>query len=416
MPPRPRCRAPWRGPEHPGGVPHSPPGAPRHLATALQGVSGSTAPSWLWSVAWDPWPLSQAWPRPPARPCWHRAAASSLCPPPQALLARPPPRRERSVQLLHKDGPASPTPPPRWGAEPLHGQGPRDPPGRAAEARSPGAPAKGGCASCKALLSLCPVGLCRGRCWLDRSIPPSTARGPGVRAWVVLPQGCSRHVLPGTEQPPDLRARPMQCGWRWCRVGSAVRGPASLSGTAELLSGGSRAVCSACRVPGRTGSPRCLLPEPALGAALDRLPQRAGAGGGCGTLTGMCSTQRVLAPIWGSLLVVSCLLARPDWSSRCSRAGTTSGTGWQRSSELHPQPQPHQPRLSLSWKSVFQCRRCYRLPTCGSILHLPGSLCPTSGSRAGIVTPQSCPGMRAHCGAHRTRHHRHEAGGLWDHV
>lgn len=146
-------------------------------------------------------------------------------------------------------------------------------------------------------------------------------------------------------------------------------------------------------------------------------PQCAGAGGGCGTVTGVCRTQRVLAPIWGSLLlVVSCLLARPDWSSRCSRAGTTSGTGWQRSSELHPQPQPHQPRLSLSWKSVSQCRRCYRLPTCGSILHLPGSLCPTSGSRAGIVTPQSCPGMRAHCGAHRTRDHQRGAGGLWDHV
>lgn len=232
----------------------------------------------------------------------------------------------------------------------------------------------------------------------------------------MLPQGCSRHVLPGTGQPPDLRARPMQCGWRWCRVGSAVRGPPFLRGTAELLSGCSRAVCSGCRVPWRRGSPRCLLPGPALGVALDRPPQRAGAGGGCGTLTGVCRTQRVLAPIWGSLLlVVSCLLARSGWSSRCSRAGTMSGSGCQRSSELHPQPQPHQPRLSLRWKSVSQCRCCYHLPTCGSILHLPGSPCPTSSSRAD-VTPQSCPGMRAHCGAHRTRDHQREAGGLWDHV
>lgn len=44
----------------------------------------------------------------------------------------------------------------------LTARDPRDPPGRAAEARSPGAPAKGGCAPCEALPPPCPAGLCRG--------------------------------------------------------------------------------------------------------------------------------------------------------------------------------------------------------------------------------------------------------------
>lgn len=214
-------------------------------------------------------------------------------------------------------------------------------------------------------------------------------------------------VLPqGTRQPPELRARGA------VRM-AAVRGAASLPRRHRGASVRRLRICS-------------LRLFPAARAALGS-GARAGAGGYSEPIPQRAPPRLwdphrrvqdpVPAPVWGSLLlVVLCLLARPDRSSRCSRAGTVSGTGWQRSSELHPRPQPQQPRLSLSWRSISQSRICQHLPTRGSILHLPGSLCPTPGSRAGIVTLQSCPGIGAHRGAHRTKDHRGEAGGLWDHL
>lgn len=100
---------------------------------------------WPWSGTWDPWLLSQAGLRQPARPCWHTPAASSMYPLPRALLAparsvplwelsvQPPQQPQSRIGLSH-------APPPRRGTEPFFRQiscpallpplvlGPQDPP------------------------------------------------------------------------------------------------------------------------------------------------------------------------------------------------------------------------------------------------------------------------------------------------
>lgn len=59
---------------------------------------------WPWSGTWDPWLPSQVGSWQPAWPRWHTPAASSACPPPQALLAPAGsvPLWELSVQLTQQ--------------------------------------------------------------------------------------------------------------------------------------------------------------------------------------------------------------------------------------------------------------------------------------------------------------------------
>ncbi|XP_059334722.1 microtubule-actin cross-linking factor 1, isoforms 6/7-like [Ammospiza nelsoni] len=128
---------------------------------------------------------------------------------------------------------------------------------------------------------------------------------------MMLPHGCSRHVLPGTGQPPGpaghggaIRARPAghraaprASRTRWCDTGTSCRAPGSPQGQPDTVvryghvlpgtgqppgpagrggavraalcgTGSSSQAAPELFAPAVTGSPRCPVPEPGQGAAL----------------------------------------------------------------------------------------------------------------------------------------------------
>lgn len=260
-------------------------------------------------------------------------------------------------------------------------QGPRDPPGthrcpgarsprhcrrvpashqRNPDVRPPRAALPHGNAPASLSRRAARCGLCGGLVSAELVNPPlSLLQVPGVRAgrWCCLPgslpKGCGQRVARPTEHQAALRAgallgtgpgcprwgrwwcraalgRSEPCSHRWGRAGSGARGPVPPTrGTASLLSGSSKSVCSGCHVPGRSWrSPLCLVAvpgwQPTWGWGLLWIhPQCAGAGGGCGDPHG-CSCCRctqhqhagACALVWGLLLlVVPCLSARPQDSA-----------------------------------------------------------------------------------------------------
>ncbi|XP_077637589.1 plectin [Lonchura striata] len=140
---------PWRGPSPPPAFAHHPSGRERQHRPVLAAVRR------VGPVAAVPGPAGTE--QLPA-PCAHRPGRCWLGP-----------RRAGNVLYSFSTKTDRPLPrPPLAGAlNLLTARDPETPPAVPA-ARSPGAPAKGGCAPCEARPPPCPAGLCRGRSWLGR--------------------------------------------------------------------------------------------------------------------------------------------------------------------------------------------------------------------------------------------------------